>query len=107
MNLARHRALKQRLSDQAELQNARHAHLRQIAFPAEDHVGTWTSDIYRGDTIIKSAIDRAHEHAKNDAKTLENPVKATDMAFDMVGFGVEHVTAEVAGGKNWKRLSKG
>src|SRR5437588_8946215 len=92
MNLARHRALKQRLSDQAELQNAQHVHLRPIAFPAENHVVTWTSDIYHGDMIIKSAIERAHEHAKQDAETLENPVTPVDMALDLASAGVGHLT---------------
>jgi len=44
-----------------------------------------------GDTIIKSAIKRAHEHAREDAKTLENPVTPVDMALDMTGMGVGHL----------------
>ena len=91
-HLARQRALKQRLADRAELENAQHIHLRQIAFPAENHVDTWPSDIHRGDMIVSHAIERAHEHAKVDAAALENPVKPKDMALDLATAGVGHVS---------------
>jgi hypothetical protein len=88
MQAARQRAIKQRLSDAAEMRNASHVDVRKIAFPAEDHLETWHHDIQVGEHIIASAIERAHEHAKEDAKTLENPVTPIDMALDMVGAGV-------------------
>jgi hypothetical protein len=88
MQAARQQATKQRLSDAAELRNASHIDLRKVAFPAEDHVDTWLHDIRLGEQIIRSAIERAHEHARQDAKTLENPITPVDMALDMVGAGV-------------------
>ena len=64
MHLAGQRALKQRLLDQAEIGNSRHIHPRQIVFPAESHLDTWTKEIIPGDRIIKSAIERAHAGEK-------------------------------------------
>ena len=86
--LAQQRALKQRLTEKAEAENASHVHIRKMVFPAEDHVETWPHDILSGDAIIQSAIERAYEHAKVDAATIENPVAPVDMALDMVGLGV-------------------
>jgi hypothetical protein len=106
-NLARQRALKERLSDQAELENAQHVHLRQTAFPAEDHVGTWTDDILRGDLIIRNAIARAHEQARLDAAALENPVTPVDMALDLASAGVGHITGpQFTGAKKLEELGK-
>ncbi len=88
LRLAQQRALKQRLYDKAETQNASHVHLRPTVFPAEDHVHTWHDDIAHGEQIIVNVIERAYEHAKKDAATIENPVAPVDMALDMVGLGV-------------------
>jgi hypothetical protein len=106
LQLARQRVIKQRALDKAETQNAQHMHLRQFVFPVESHVETWTQEIDHGKTIILSAIDRAHEHAKEDAKTLQNPVTPVDMALDMVGAGVKHLKGEIPGGKKLEKMAE-
>ena len=104
---ARQRALKQKLLDQAEAENARHVNLRKVAFPAEDHVDTWHHDVTLGDQIIGFAIQRAYEHASKDAKTLENPVGPVDMALDLVGAGVEHLSGpEIHGAGNLEKMGE-
>lgn len=85
---AQQRALKARLYDKAETENAHHVHLRQSVFPAEDHVHSWHDDINNGQDLIDAEIERVHEHAKKDAAAIENPVGAVDMALDMTGLGV-------------------
>jgi len=92
MALARQRAIKEHLLDKAELENARHIHLRQAAFPAESHGETWPRDIQHGDRIIEEAIKTAHEHASENAEALENPITWVDMALDLASLGVGHLT---------------
>ena len=88
LRLAQQRALKERLQDQAEATNAHHVHLRPLVFPAEQHTATWPQDAQGGDFLINLAIERAAEHGRKDAATIENPVAPVDMALDMVGLGV-------------------
>ena len=109
--LAQQRALKQRLTDKAETANARHVHVRKTVFPAEDYVETWHHDVLSGEAIIESAIERAYEHAKKDAATIENPVAPVDMALDMVGLGVGGMKGASEGaeklGAAYEALDKG
>jgi hypothetical protein len=119
LRLARQRALKEDLLDKAELENARHLHLRQMVFPAEGHQETWVKDAHHGDWVIKEAIETAHEHARENAEMLENPVTWADMAIDMLTLGAatpkftgaeklehmgEHLKGEAAGA--WRLLTQ-
>lgn len=84
--LAQQQALKQRLLDKAESENAKHLHLRKIAFPAEQHVNSYTWEITSGDLRVNAAIERAYRAAAEDGKALSNPVTPEAMLMSMGSF---------------------
>ena len=76
-------------------------------------------DVHHGDWVIKEAIETAHEHARENAEMLENPVTWADMAIDMLTLGAatpkftgaeklehmgEHLKGEAAGA--WRLLTQ-
>jgi hypothetical protein len=84
--LARQQALKQRLLDKAESENAKHLHLRKMVFPAEEHLDSYTWDIAFGDFIVNAAIRRAYQAAAEDGRALSNPVTPKAMVMSMASF---------------------
>jgi hypothetical protein len=106
--LARQRAVKQMLLDKAELRNGSHINLRKVAFPIEDMPAKdFSLNLEFGDFLIQEAIDVAHEGAKEDGKTLENPVDAAGMMTDLLGMGVAHIKGpEMVGNKANKGIEK-
>ncbi|MCU1273377.1 MAG: hypothetical protein JWO48_808 [Bryobacterales bacterium] len=90
MSLAHQRALKEKLLDKAEIENASHVHIKQQVFPTENYVASWREDIEKGDRIIHDyVIPRAYDHAKEEAYLAENPVTPKDLALDMAGGAVK------------------
>jgi hypothetical protein len=92
--LASQRALRQATLEKAELRNESHINLRKIAFPIEDmKTEDYSLNLRLGDSLIQYAIEVAHDNAKEDAKTLENPVTPEAMALDMLTVGIGAGTA--------------
>ena len=83
------RALKERLLDQAETENASHFHARQIVFPAEDYVHTWTTEIAPGETHVNTLVGEIYEAAQKEAAIPDNWVKPEDMALSFGGDAVQ------------------
>jgi hypothetical protein len=100
--LARQRAEKQALLDKAELRNESHVNVRKAAFPVEDMpLQDFSQNLDFGNFLIETAIERVHEHAKEDGKMIENPVEGPDMMTDLIGMGAAHLGgAKIAGEKN-------
>lgn len=88
--LARQRAQKQALLEKYEQQNIKHVNLRKIAFPVERvPLDKFSEELAVGDDLVTFAIERAHEHACEDAEMLENMVEWKDMAIDVATMGVK------------------
>jgi hypothetical protein len=97
------RALKDRLIDQAETENATHYHARQVVFPAENYIRTWHDEITRGNNHLKYLIEEIYEAAKEEASMPENWITPQDMA---VSFGGDAVAVAKGGTKIIKGFDK-
>jgi hypothetical protein len=82
---AERRALKERLLDKAETENATHVHARAVVFPAEDYIDTWHDEITRGYNHLKYLIEEIYEEAKKEASMPENWIKGWDVAAGFAG----------------------
>jgi hypothetical protein len=82
---AERRALKDRLQDQAEAENATHFHNREIAFPAEDYIHSWHDEISCGYNHLKHLMDDIYEEAKKEASMPENWIHWYDIAGGFAG----------------------
>lgn len=82
---AERRALKDRLLDQAETENATHFHNRALAFPAEDYIDTWHDEIAGGYKHLKYLMEDIYEEAKKEASMPENWIKWWDIAGAFAG----------------------
>jgi hypothetical protein len=82
---AERRALKDRLLDKAETENATHLHARAVVFPAEDYIHTYHDEIMRGYNHLKSLMEEIYEEAKKEASMPENWIKGYDIAGAFAG----------------------
>ncbi len=96
---AERRALKDRLLDKAETENASHFHARQTVFPAEQYIHTWHDEIAHGNVHIKALVGDIYEQAKAEASIPENWVKPEDMALSFAGDGVSALGKMAKGGE--------
>lgn len=93
------RALKERLMDKAEDENASHFHARQVVFPAENYVHSWEKQIHPGEVHVNSLIGEIYEAAQKEATMPENWVKPEDMALALATHGVKVVENAAKGTK--------
>lgn len=84
---AERRALKDRLLDKAEVENAKHFHARQTVFPAEQYIHSWQDEIRQGNIHLKALIEEIYELAKEEAGMPENWVSPLDMGLSFLGDG--------------------
>jgi len=82
------RALKERLLDKAETENASHFHARQVVFPAENYVDTWTKEMAPGETHVNTLVGEIYEAAQKEAAIPANWVTPVDMALSFGGDAV-------------------
>ncbi len=96
---AEKRALRDRLLDKAETENALHFHARETVFPAEQYIHTWHDEITHGNAHLKYLIEDIYEHAKQEASMPENWIKPEDMALSFAGDGVSALGKMAKGGE--------
>lgn len=78
------RALKEKLLDKAEAQNAMHFHPRQYAFPAEEYVKSWHAELATGLGIVKSLDATLYGWAAKEASLPKNPFTPWDIAMGLL-----------------------
>ena len=84
LSVMEQRALKDRLLDRAETENAKHFHAREYAFPAELYLHTWQDEMLPGNNLVRSIDETVYGWARKEASFPENPFKPWDIALGFI-----------------------
>jgi len=84
MNAMEKRALKERLFDKAEAENARRPRYREWAFPAEQYVNAWENELEPGNKLVRSIDATVYGWARQVASLPENPFTPYDIALGFI-----------------------